>query len=246
MRLEFMGIANIHGVRKAHDDLVDAVAGRGSFETVYASGGWLSLLQRLLSAVVHVVDAVARHGVPVLVHCSDGWDRTPQLTAGAMLLVDPFYRTTRGFAVLVEKEWCALGHKFAQRHGFDRKGYESSDRSPCFLQWLDAVHQCVRQQPEAFEFTVDLLVVVAHHASAGWCGTFLYDCDRLRDLHRLRDRSVSLWSHVEARRHLFRNPNYDPRRRVIYPLVGRQHLVLFRAWFLRTHADVNTEYWDAD
>ena len=41
--------------------------GRGNYETVYASGGWLSLLQRLLSAIVHVVDAVARHGVPVLV-----------------------------------------------------------------------------------------------------------------------------------------------------------------------------------
>ena len=221
MRLEFMGIANIHAVRKAHDDLCDAIAGRGDAAAPHAGGGWFALLQRLLAATVHVVDAVARHGVSVLVHCSDGWDRTPQLTAGAMLLMDPFYRTIRGFAVLsprgsffdesrrrrdrdvdiprcrrardaevrsrparaqvlVEKEWCSCGHKFAQRHGFDARGHASSDRSPCFLQWLDAVHQVRRQRPAAFEFNEDFLVCVARAATDGWSGTFLFDCDRLR------------------------------------------------------------------
>ncbi|KAK7236286.1 phosphatidylinositol-3,5-bisphosphate 3-phosphatase [Aureococcus anophagefferens] len=247
MRLEFMGIANIHAVRAAHDGLVDAVCGRGDFAAACASSsGWFALLQRLLAAVVHVVDAVARHGVPVLVHCSDGWDRTPQLTAGSMLLMDPFYRTIRGFAVLVEKEWCACGHKFAERHGFDDKGHASSDRSPCFLQWIDLVHQVRRQAPDAFEFNVEFLVTVAAAASDGWTGTFLFDCDRLREAHKLKDRAVSLWSHVEARRRDFKNPTYRPDDRVIYPLVGRQHLVLFDAWFQRWHGAVNGVYWDAD
>ncbi|KAH8064406.1 phosphatidylinositol-3,5-bisphosphate 3-phosphatase [Aureococcus anophagefferens] len=216
-----MGIANIHAVRAAHDGLVDAVCGRGDFAAACASSsGWFALLQRLLAAVVHVVDAVARHGVPVLVHCSDGWDRTPQLTAGSMLLMDPFYRTIRGFAVLVEKEWCACGHKFAERHGFDDKGHASSDRSPCFLQWIDLVHQVRRQAPDAFEFNVEFLVTVAAAASDGWTGTFLFDCDRLREAHKLKDRAVSLWSHVEARRRDFKNPTYRPDDRVIYPLAA--------------------------
>ena len=30
---------------------------------------------------------------PVLVHCSDGWDRTPQVVALAELMLDPYYRT---------------------------------------------------------------------------------------------------------------------------------------------------------
>ena len=48
----------------------------------------------------------------VVVHCSDGWDRTAQLTSLAMLMLDGYYRTIRGFEVLVEKEWLSFGHRF--------------------------------------------------------------------------------------------------------------------------------------
>jgi len=54
----------------------------------------------------------------VLIHCSDGWDRTSQLSALAQLLLDPYYRTIEGFIVLVEKDWLAFGHQFQHRTGF--------------------------------------------------------------------------------------------------------------------------------
>lgn len=40
-----------------------------------------------------MVHAVDRDHRPVLVHCSDGWDRTPQIVALSKLLLDPYYRT---------------------------------------------------------------------------------------------------------------------------------------------------------
>ena len=38
-------------------------------------------------------------GASVLVHCSDGWDRTAQTCSLATLMIDPFYRTLHGFMV---------------------------------------------------------------------------------------------------------------------------------------------------
>ena len=48
-----------------------------------------------------MAELVEKHKASVVVHCTDGWDRTAQLTALAMLMLDPYYRTIRGFEVHV-------------------------------------------------------------------------------------------------------------------------------------------------
>lgn len=48
------------------------------------------------------LQAVAEEGVSVLVHCSDGWDRTAQVCSVACVLLDPYYRTLRGLMVDTE------------------------------------------------------------------------------------------------------------------------------------------------
>lgn len=73
-----------------------------------------------------------------MIHCSDGWDRTAQLTSLAQVLLDPYYRTTEGFVVLVEKEWRSFGHRFEDRHHNPEK---SQERAPIFLLFLDCVFQ---------------------------------------------------------------------------------------------------------
>jgi len=50
---------------------------------------------------VHVCpQAVAEEGVSVLVHCSDGWDRTAQACSVASVLLDSYYRTIKGLMVI--------------------------------------------------------------------------------------------------------------------------------------------------
>ena len=46
-----------------------------------------------------VFQAMTVEGASVLVHCSDGWDRTAQVCSLGALLMDPYYRTMKGFMV---------------------------------------------------------------------------------------------------------------------------------------------------
>ena len=79
--------------------------------STYLASKWPNHIASILRGAVGVADSLM-NGNPVLVHCSDGWDRTAQLTTLAQLLLDPYYRTVEGFLALIYKEWCCFGHKF--------------------------------------------------------------------------------------------------------------------------------------
>ncbi|XP_052311291.1 phosphatidylinositol-3-phosphatase myotubularin-1 isoform X5 [Populus trichocarpa] len=140
----FFGIDNIHSMRESLSrlrDYLDAHGttssdgtlsllrhggwtwGGGNLSNMSASvstlgdSGWLIHVQSVLAGSAWIAARVALESASVLVHCSDGWDRTSQLVALANLLLDPYYRTFTGFQALIEKDWLAFGHPFAERGG---------------------------------------------------------------------------------------------------------------------------------
>lgn len=74
----------------------------------------LCVLQLVLAGALRIADKVESGKTSVVVHCSDGWDRTAQLTSLALIMLDSHYRTIRGFQILLEKEWLSFGHRFQQ------------------------------------------------------------------------------------------------------------------------------------
>ncbi|PPQ67458.1 hypothetical protein CVT24_011515 [Panaeolus cyanescens] len=85
--------------------------------------GWLRHISAILEGTLIITKNVHINSSHVLIHCSDGWDRTSQLSALSQVCLDPFYRTIRGFEILVEKDWLSFGHKF-----LDRSGHLSSEK----------------------------------------------------------------------------------------------------------------------
>jgi hypothetical protein len=98
--------------------------------------GWLEHIRLVLQGSVIVAEKLSVEGCSVLVHCSDGWDRTAQVCSTAQLILDPYFRTMRGFFVLIEKDWCGFGHKFFDRigHGRSSLGEDAKETSPVFVQ----------------------------------------------------------------------------------------------------------------
>lgn len=47
---------------------------------------WLKHIKCVLAGAVRIVDKVENHKTSVLVHCSDGWDRTAQVNVFLILI----------------------------------------------------------------------------------------------------------------------------------------------------------------
>lgn len=147
-------------------------------------------------------------GVSVVVHCSDGWDRTAQVCSLAALMCDPFYRTIKGFQVLIEKDWLAFGHKFSDRCGHIQT--DPKEMSPVFTQFLDCTFQMMQQSSEAFEFNERFLLILHDHVHSCQFGTFIGNCEKDRLDLQLSDLTFSLWGYMANHMNEYVNPLYRP------------------------------------
>jgi hypothetical protein len=200
---------------------------------------WLKHISTLLDGTLVIVKSVHIFNSHVLVHCSDGWDRTAQLVSIAELCLDPFYRTYRGFQILIEKEWVAFGHKFADRCGHTsnekhfinlantggsaaantikdmqnklyKSGFHQRETSPVFHQFLDCVFQLIKQYPTRFEFNEKMLSELHYHVYSCQFGTFLFNNEYERFKNQPQSKTYSIWDHLNSSRDQFTNSKYDP------------------------------------
>ncbi|XDT29322.1 Myotubularin phosphatase domain [Nakaseomyces glabratus] len=121
----FLGIDNIHVMSDTLNSLVDNVLADGDIylpiSDAYLSTGksanWLKYVKLLLSSTDMMVKSMVFNQSNILLHCSDGWDRTTQVASLVQICLDPYFRTLEGFMVLIEKDWVSFGHKFKERLG---------------------------------------------------------------------------------------------------------------------------------
>ena len=187
---------------------------------------WLKHLTNILDGILVITRTIHLSNSHVLVHCSDGWDRTSQLSSLAQLCLDPYYRTAQGLAVLIEKDWVSYGHRFSDRTGhlcgdktafvaipgdnisaqaaflasvqkqFAGSSHAFKETCPVFQQFLDCIYQIQRQFPERFEWSEKLLRKLQWETYAGRSGTFLFNSEREREGMRGRERTQSVWEGI--------------------------------------------------
>lgn len=174
-------------LREAYQRLMEACsplntsAGANDDETFLSrvgESGWLKQVQMVLRLAGMIVDLLDTQCASVVLCLESGWEVTAQIVSVAELLLDPFYRTVRGFSVLIEKEWAAFGHRFSHRH---KQTTLDPSIAPFFLQFLDCVNQIREQFPLSFEFNEYFLRFIAHHAFSNRFVDFLYDSEAERE-----------------------------------------------------------------
>lgn len=121
LELIFCGMSNIHAVRSSFQKITNNVSYMTNCESTnfinITNSGWYEAIIILLKSSFQIYNSI-REGNNVLIHCSDGWDRTSQLCSMSQLLLDKYFRTLDGFICLIEKDWISFGHQFRYRSGF--------------------------------------------------------------------------------------------------------------------------------
>ncbi|XP_028932179.1 myotubularin-related protein 7 isoform X2 [Ornithorhynchus anatinus] len=212
IKFQFIGIENIHVMRSSLQRVLEVCELRDPSMSDFLWGlensGWPRHIRAIVDAGFFIAKAVAEEGASVLVHCSDGWDRTAQVCSVASLLLDPHYRTLKGFMALIEKDWIAFGHKFNHRYG--TLVGDPKEASPVMDQFLECTWQLAEQFPCAFEFNERFLLHIQHHVSSCQFGNFLGNSQKERQELRIWERTSSLWAHLWRNRGDYLNPLYRP------------------------------------
>ncbi|MDP2438857.1 MAG: myotubularin family protein, partial [archaeon] len=238
MKIKFFSIDNIHVMRDSWQKLQTLCQpqneGNDRWLSDLEATGWFQHLKKIMAGVLHIVHLIEDEGASVVIHCSDGWDRTAQLCSLAQMLLDPFYRTVHGFAVLIEKDWLAFGHKFQERTGHLYRQHPS-ERSPVFLQFLDCCYQLIQQFPFSFEFNTALLRFIGEAAADQIFGTFLCNSAKERGSHGIYQETESAWSYVFSNIESFTSSLYAPSvtRDVLYPSIAIQSFKLWETYHFR-------------
>ncbi|KAM9320962.1 phosphatidylinositol-3,5-bisphosphate 3-phosphatase MTMR6 [Gastrophryne carolinensis] len=211
IKFQFVGIENIHVMRSSLQKLLEVSGSKNLSANDFLNGlencGWLRHIKAVLDASVWLAKAIYEERTSVLVHCSDGWDRTSQVCALGSLLLDPFYRTIKGFMVLVEKDWISFGHKFADRCG--QLDGDLKETSPVFTQFLECIWHLMEQFPRAFEYNEAFLLFVHEHLHSCQFGNFIGNCEKEREDLRLKEKTHSFWAHLLSEQSKYRNPLFD-------------------------------------
>ena len=244
VKLIFCDIDNIHKAREAIEKTEEICTDKlamtnKTFWSQFESTGWLDFIMITLKRATEISKLVS-DGNNVLIHCSDGWDRTPQLVTISQVLLDPYYRTFMGFAVLIEKDFLSFGHQFAKRSGITPKKNEGeNERSPIFLQFLDCIYQLLIQFPTEFEFNPDYLLFIAKYYNVNVFGTFMFNNEEERVKNNAKETTPSIWTYLLNNKGKYTNPLYSANnsKRIITPNYAYYSYKLWTSYFMR-----NSEY----
>jgi myotubularin-related protein 6/7/8 len=118
----YLNIQNIHVMRNSLNKVISAlkdgdISSGAPNQELLVKSDWLKHITGILDGSALIARQVGIQHSHVLIHCSDGWDRTSQLSALSQIMLEPYYRTITGFIVLIEKDWLSFGHMFHQRSG---------------------------------------------------------------------------------------------------------------------------------
>ncbi|KAL6054440.1 Myotubularin-like phosphatase domain [Balamuthia mandrillaris] len=223
--------------------------------------GWIQQVGDVMSyadTMAHMLEA----GNSIILESDEENELVFPLSSVAQILLDPYYRTFRGFCVLLEKDWIRFCYNFPEKcnHILDTSRPSTLH---VFVLFIDCVWQLTQQYPLSFEFNEDFLIILLDSLYSCRFGSFCFTGEIDRELASTHTHSLWAFLLESSHQECFRNPFYErvrssssaPSRikrgankplapsspsspslsspRRLRPLCEMPHLQLFSAYYLR-------------
>ncbi|XBW37558.1 hypothetical protein QEN19_003139 [Hanseniaspora menglaensis] len=116
----FLNLPNIHIVCSQFEQMLlkyslKSTINADILEKSSLDFNWYITISQTLESLDYLLKEYLLNSTHLLIHCTHGWDRTSMMTSLIMICTDPFYRTIKGFFVLIQLEWLDYGFRFAER-----------------------------------------------------------------------------------------------------------------------------------
>lgn len=213
---------------------------------------WLFYVSTCLSKAREAAEQIWKHNCTVVLQEGDGQDLNCVVSSLTQILLDASFRTMNGLQSLIQKEWVAMGHPFANRLGHILS--KEIEPAPVFLLFLDCIWQLLQQYPHAFQITETYLTTLWDAAHLSLFDTFLFNCQHQRFLAESSNntghpplvlRSVWDWREQFTERDilLFCNPLYDDSfKDILEPHTGLAGLEIWSQCYFRWLPDLEIRH----
>ena len=148
------GIGNVRVVLQAWKN-----ANGDGLALIMKGGKWVKQLRTIMNALKSCVENLQACPTTMIVHCTDGWDRTPEMCALIQIAMCANYRTVKGFTEVLIREFSKRGHKFGKH--YSDPGLDERSPAPILPQFFEMVHMLIQNNPREFEFGDDYLLWLA-------------------------------------------------------------------------------------
>ena len=176
---------------------------------------WNEILGKITHTLAKIVDRILNpvrphHPTAVVLHCTDGWDRTPQMSLLVQIVLSHEVRSVDGFLSAFIREFPNRGHKCSKH--YSDAGLAEKNPAPIIPQTLEVIRYLLINNPNEFEFEEDLLEWLAGEVYSHSFVEFEGDTAKIRD--EILSGNVkydSVWRAVQslyANRRLTKNANF--------------------------------------
>eukprot|EP01129_Flabellula_baltica_P012011 TRINITY_DN5359_c0_g1_i1.p1 TRINITY_DN5359_c0_g1~~TRINITY_DN5359_c0_g1_i1.p1 ORF type:complete len:1884 (+),score=321.07 TRINITY_DN5359_c0_g1_i1:42-5654(+) len=198
---------------------------------------WNNIIQQYSDVSRKIIASLTSGNIVIIQDAEHKSLSSSLLSSLVQVMIDPYYRTIKGFCNLIQKEWLDISYSFEEE--LFPSGYKnSSGSSASIFLFIYSVWNVRTHFPHDFEFKDSLLVFILDSFNSNRFVNF--SMSTLQERKRVINFGSSIWKYISQNEVHFLSPFFKMLERHS-PLKDSISVNIWYAYYFRYHAHWNTK-----